>query len=322
MLGVPLGFRLLVERADRRRRLAREGRTLPRQLHDLVHRRRHILEQLARLHQSTIDVVEPRRVGVPRRVQIVELQPELVGEHAQMHVPGVDELAAVLTHLPAREVPGTPAAATDAIAGFEHLGRQTGLVQSVGGGHPGQTRAHDHDTGCVGAGSNRLTARRWVVTGGEVAARQQQAADRDAAHLQEVPPGQSLRHVDGLVERQGSVMPDVPSNGRHLPQGSIHRMTPSTGHWFASIGREVREGSPYGSTALEGTYVNEPGERLQGALAGSSGGTGSGTRRWRGLRTPRRRAWHGHGTRRHLRGWTSRGEARRNHWLRGSRAYR
>jgi len=45
-------------------------------------------------------------------------------------------------------------------------------------------------------------------------------------------------------------------------------MTPSTGHLLASIGREVREGSPYGSTALEGTYVNEPGERLQGALAG------------------------------------------------------
>ena len=64
-----------------------------------------------------------------------------------MHVPGVDELAAVLTHLPAREVPGAPAAAADAIAGFEHPGRQTGLVESVGGGHARQARAHDHHAG-------------------------------------------------------------------------------------------------------------------------------------------------------------------------------
>ena len=122
-----------------------------------------------------------------------------------------------------------------------------------------------------------MTGRRRVVSGGEVTAGQHERRPPRCRPASGSPAGTILRHAYRFVERQGTVVANVPSNGGHLPHGSIHRMTPSTGHWFRLHRPRDSRGSPYGSTPLDGTYAKRARRAPSGALAGlirwNSGGT-------------------------------------------------
>src|SRR6476620_5700632 len=83
---------------------------------DHVHRRL----QVAVRHAAA---VRPQRVegAVARRPQVVELEAQLAHELADVHVPGVDELAAGLGHLAVREASRRPAASADSPPRLEDL---------------------------------------------------------------------------------------------------------------------------------------------------------------------------------------------------------
>jgi hypothetical protein len=77
--------------------------------------------------------------------EVVERQAKFVGEVADLGVPLVDELPAVLGDLAVGEGPADrPAAPADAIGSLIHLGGIAGLLEAIGARQPGQARP-DHD---------------------------------------------------------------------------------------------------------------------------------------------------------------------------------
>lgn len=78
--------------------------------------------------------------------QIVQLEFELLSEAAQLPVPRVDQLAAVLVDLAVSEVPATRIAApADPPGSLVDLRDISGLLETVGAGESGEPRPDDRD---------------------------------------------------------------------------------------------------------------------------------------------------------------------------------
>ncbi len=112
--------------------------------------------------ERPVHEVRPAGAGERRGEQIVHPQVQLRGEAADVDVPRVDELAAVLRGLPLREPAGGPAPSADTVAGLEQLDRNAGLRQPVGRGQARQA-GPDHDDASVVRGAAGRGVRRRAL---------------------------------------------------------------------------------------------------------------------------------------------------------------
>jgi hypothetical protein len=111
------------------------------------------LQVLSRLHErvrlpvEVVEVLGP--IGFPGE-QVVEVEPEGLGELADRLVALVDQLAAVLSDLAAGKAANAPAAAADPIRRLVDVCANAGLLELVGAGQPCQAGADDHDPWLAG----------------------------------------------------------------------------------------------------------------------------------------------------------------------------
>jgi hypothetical protein len=168
-----------------------------------------------------VEVVQ--RLGAVRLAlqQVVEREPELLGELAELDVPRVDQLAAVLGHEPGRErAADRPAAAAQAVARLVQLRADTRLFEAIGTRQAGEPAADDDDTG-AGGGPCFGGPRRHGDGGGAGGAEELTTAQRELLHARgergtchgaTLRPGEfdvKANHGPPRVVRQGAVKPRI-----------------------------------------------------------------------------------------------------------------
>jgi hypothetical protein len=108
------------------------------------------LEVARRLREGVALTVEEEEVLGAVRLggqEVVERQPQLVREMADLGVSLVDELPAVLGDLAVGEgAADRPAATAHAVGGLMHLGDVPGLLKAVGARQSREAGSHDDDT--------------------------------------------------------------------------------------------------------------------------------------------------------------------------------
>jgi hypothetical protein len=83
--------------------------------------------------------------------EVVELEAELLRELAQLRVPLVDQLTAVLADLPVGEhTPNRPAASADPVRRLVHCGDTSRLPESIRGRQSREPRADHHNARRLG----------------------------------------------------------------------------------------------------------------------------------------------------------------------------
>src|SRR5206468_2668492 len=111
---------------------------LPDRLEVVGHRRERV--------RSSVEVAEHLRAVRLALVQVVEVEPELLSEVAELVVALVDELAAVLVDLTVREEAApAPAAPTEPRRRLVQLGAIPGLGETICARQPGEAPADDND---------------------------------------------------------------------------------------------------------------------------------------------------------------------------------
>ena len=150
-----------------------------------------LLDVVRRLRVRVRAVVEPVEVlgsVLLRRDEVVEVEPELLGEVLDLEVPGVDQLAAVLADLALVEhAADRPAAPAEPARGLMHLCVDSRLAQPVGSGQPGEPGANDDDARSRAAARSGARDRRAEQPAGEAGRAQAPAPRRKSRRV--VPSG-------------------------------------------------------------------------------------------------------------------------------------
>ncbi len=200
----PLAHRHPVERLRGRSRLSPPVRAdLLRVAHEPADHHVEVLADVVTIAERSVEDEQAVDVAllVVRRPQVVEMQAQGCDEAPELHVPGVDELAAVLGHLPAVERPRGPASAADAVARLVEVRPDAVLLQLVRATDAREPGAH-HDHARI-----ELAVPAWTGERGERRPRHRRGGAQDARALQQVPPADLLGpEVDRLVHRERTIV--------------------------------------------------------------------------------------------------------------------